>query len=240
MLSFDRNFKVGVADLFFSPFFTIRHLLHRSIIKHAHLLQHNLLDFGCGSKPYHHLFAHTTAYTGVDFEGGGNPYEKTRVDLYYNGKSLPFEANHFDSILATEVFEHLFNLDEILQELKRVLKPGGKMMLTCPFLWPEHEQPWDFARYSSFGIKALLERHGFETVVQEKTGNYLLCVHQLIVLYTYYLIPKIPLLYHVLYLLLTLPISIITLALQLVVPKKLKRQDLYLNNVLVVQKPVSH
>jgi SAM-dependent methyltransferase len=234
-----QKFLVSHWDLAFNPFYFIRDLLYRSIRAHANQLTGHLLDFGCGSKPYQHLFTHTKTYTGVDFEGGGNPYEKTRVDVYYDGKHLPFETNHFDSVLATEVFEHLFNLDEILQELKRVLKPGGKMLITCPFLWPEHEQPWDFARYSSFGIKALLERHGFQVVVQEKTGNYLLCVHQLIVLYIYYLIPKIPVLYHLLYLVITLFFTLLTLLLQLVLPKKLKRNDLYLNNVLVVQKPAS-
>jgi SAM-dependent methyltransferase len=236
MASLNQRFRVTAKDLLFSPFFTIRFLLYKYIKKNSLKLTGDLLDFGCGTKPYKHLFTHVKSYTGVDFEGGGNPYDKPDVDVFYDGSNIPFENDHFDSVLATEVFEHIFNIDTILEELNRVLKPGGKMLLTCPFLWPEHEQPWDYARYSSFGIKSLLERHGFGIVIQQKTGNFILCLNQLTVLYIYYMIPKIPVLYELLYFVLTLPFNLITLLLNLVLPAKIKRKDLYLNNVVVVEK----
>lgn len=236
MIVLDRKFKVGINDLLFSPFFLIRYYLYQSISENAGLLNGKMLDFGCGTKPYKHLFNHVSDYIGVDFEGGGNVYEKKDVEFFYNGHQLPFDDHTFDSALATEVFEHIFNIDEILGEINRVLKPGGRLLLTCPFLWPEHEQPWDYARYSSFGIKALLEKHGFRVIKQGKTGNYIVGIYQLFVLFIYYLIPKVPVLYHIAFLTITLPFSIVTGLLAIILPKKLLRKDLYLNNVLVVEK----
>ena len=68
----------------------------------------------------------------------------------------------------------------MLAELNRVLKPGGKMLFTCPFAFGEHEEPWDFARYTSFAIAALMERHGFRVVNYEKSGTSWDAITQLI------------------------------------------------------------
>ena len=61
-------------------------------------------------------------------------------------------------MLCNQVLEHVFNPDEFLLKINRVLKNDGKLLLTVPFVWDEHEQPFDYARYSSFGLKALIEK----------------------------------------------------------------------------------
>ena len=63
------------------------------------------------------------------------------------------------------------------------MKPGGMLLITCPFSICEHEVPHDFARYSSFGIKSMLERNGFEIIQQNKTGNSIETVSQLRIMY---------------------------------------------------------
>ena len=231
------KFKLSFWDIFYNPYFIIRSNLYKSIKAQAKDLDGSLMDFGCGTKPYQSLFTNMSSYTGVDFDGGGNPYKKSGIDVYYNGKDLPFGDNSFDSILSTEVIEHIFNPDEIISELNRVLKPGGKLLLTCPFSWPEHEQPWDYARYSSFGIRNLLEKHGFVIEKQEKTGSFFLTLLQLIILYFYILIPKIPLIQQLLFLIFCFPLYVIGLPLHAILPAKVKRKDLYLNNVLLARKP---
>lgn len=232
----EEKFLLSPADIFHNPYYIIRSGLYKSVKKYAPLLQGHLMDFGCGTKPYESLFVNVTKYIGVDFEGGGNDYKNTRVDVYYDGKSLPFENDHFDSILSTEVLEHVFNPDDILSELNRVLKPNGMMLLTCPFLWPEHEQPWDYARYSSFGLKHLLEKKGFEVVSQEKTGNFISGVVQMIVLYIYMFIPKVPGIKQLLFFIFCFPFHLLHEFLNLILPAKMKRKDLYLNNVILVKK----
>lgn len=62
----------------------------------------------------------------------------------------------------------LFKPDGFLGEIHRVLTPDGLLLLTVPFVWDDHEQPWDYARYSSFGLKELLERNGFQLLRQQK------------------------------------------------------------------------
>lgn len=130
-------------------------------------LQGRVLDVGCGQKPYQSLVP-ALEYVGVDIES-----EVTRrlraADVFYDGRRLPFGDRSFDGVLCSQVLEHVFTPAEFLQEIHRVLRPGGVLLLATPFAWDEHEQPHDFARYSSFGLKALLERHGFEVTVQRKT-----------------------------------------------------------------------
>jgi SAM-dependent methyltransferase len=81
--------------------------------------------------------------------------------------------------------EHVFNPDEFLAEINRVLKPGGKLLISVPFVWDEHEQPYDYARYSSFGLKALLEKSGFKLIRHKKLCADASILFQLINAYLY-------------------------------------------------------
>jgi len=152
------------------PAYLTRNRLLRSIKKYAPLLKGRLMDFGCGTKPYRSLFT-VDEYTGLDFENPGHPHLNEQIDVFYDGKHIPFGDETFDAVFSSEVFEHVFNLEEALKELNRVMKTGASILATCPFAICEHEVPNDFARYSSFGLRSLFERYGFEVVHQEKTGN---------------------------------------------------------------------
>jgi SAM-dependent methyltransferase len=160
------------------PFYLIRNRLLDAIRRYAPRLNGRLLDFGCGLKPYEHLFT-VDEYVGVDYAGEGETYRKDKVDFIYDGKTLPFPDHAFDSIFSSEVLEHVFNPEEIMKELYRILKPGGQMLFTFPFAMPEHEEPNDYARYTSFAAISLFESHGFKVIELEKTGNYIEAVHQL-------------------------------------------------------------
>lgn len=169
----------------FHPFYFIRNQLWRKIQKHSLSLYGDMLDFGCGAKPYKELFLHCKSYVGVDYEGAGHNHNNEEIDFFYDGKSLPFADKKFDCVFASEVFEHLFNLSEILQELNRVMKNGGKLLITCPFVWPEHEKPFDYARYTLFALTDILELNGFRVLKTDKSGNFFMAVHQLNIVYVY-------------------------------------------------------
>ncbi len=147
------------------PAWLTRNRLLKAIETCVPELEGTLLDFGCGSKPYQSLFS-VEKYIGLDFENPGHPHVNEQIDVFYDGKKIPFSNDYFDSIFSSEVFEHVFNLEEILKELNRVLKTGGKILITCPFAICEHEVPHDFARYSSFGI-----RHFWKKMALKSSSN---------------------------------------------------------------------
>lgn len=168
----------------FHPYYIIRKNLFKKVSEYSSYMKGDLLDFGCGSKPYKSLFK-VDCYTGLDFENEGHSHDFEEIDVIYNGKEIPFPDRRFDSVLSTEVFEHIFNLPEVLKEINRVMKPGAHLIITCPFVWNEHEVPYDYARYTLFAIKDMTEKCGFEIVHQQKSGNFILALSQLWVLYFY-------------------------------------------------------
>ena len=179
-----QTFNPTLIGLFTNPFFFTRRALYDGIAKLAPNIQGRILDVGCGQKPYRHLFTSPT-YIGVEVQQEGHDHTNEQVDFFYDGKRLPFDDATFDSIITSEVLEHVFEPDEFLQEIHRNLKPGGKLLLTAPFVWDEHEQPYDYARYTSFGLKHLLQKNGFKVIQQHKTLNDTRIIFQLISLYIF-------------------------------------------------------
>lgn len=118
-----------------------------------------VLDAGAGEQTYKPQFAHCQ-YEAADFEMVDKPYAKSTYvcDLV----AIPVEDQRFDAIIFNQVMEHLPDPLRVLNELHRVLKPGGRMLATAPFFYQEHEQPYDFFRYTQFAWRSLLGRAGFE------------------------------------------------------------------------------
>lgn len=173
------RFDPSLLGLFVNPNFPTRRRIAAFIRRHAHLLVGDVLDFGGGEMPYRH-FAKSRSWLSVEFEatlagpdlGPFARASRTAADhLPYDGRTIPLPDNSVDTVLATEVFEHLFNLEEILVELHRVLRPGGSLIATIPFAMYEHEIPHDFARYTSFGIRDRLEKAGFTIELLEKLSR---------------------------------------------------------------------
>jgi len=229
-------FQPTFLGLFFNPFFIIRRGLYNEISQFSSYMHGKLLDFGCGSKPYKALFT-VSEYVGTDIEVSGHDHRHEAIDVYYDGKTLPFADESFDSVFSSEVFEHVFNLSQILGELRRVLKPGGHMLLTVPFVWDEHEIPYDFARYTSFGLKHILQEKGFVVVQEKKTTSYVSTLCQMWAAYVYqHIFPKHKILRIALTPLFITPITLCGLLLSVILPKNM---NFFHNNVMVVRKPDS-
>ncbi len=162
-----------------NPFYLMRKGLYLNIEELAPKLKGTVLDFGCGSKPYVSLFTNCTGYKGVDIDQSGHAHTNEKIDYFYDGHKLPFENESYDNVFSSEVIEHISNIDEIFDEINRVLKKDGLFLVTTPFLWNENEAPYDYARYTSFGLKALLEKHGFDVIEQRKSMNYIQIIYQM-------------------------------------------------------------
>lgn len=175
----DFNPSIGAAP------YLVRNRLLNGIARHVNKLSGVLLDFGCGSKPYRSMF-NVEKYVGLDYNGDGHDHQYEQIDFFYDGKTIPFPNEHFDSVFSSEVFEHVFNLEEILPEINRVMKKGALILVTCPFAICEHEQPNDYARYTSFALKHLMQKNGFEVVVFEKLGGSIDVIVQMRLTYFHY------------------------------------------------------
>ena len=185
-----QQFFPGIVGIFLNPFYFARAGLGNAMTDLAPSLSGRLLDVGCGTKPYRSLF-NVADYAGLDIDS--EPTRKRGIaDYLYDGGRFPFEDAAFDSILCNQVLEHVFNPDVFLGEINRVLKPGGRLLLTVPFVWDEHEQPYDYARYSSFGLRALLEKQGLQILQHKKLAADASILFQLGNAYLYKITQNLP------------------------------------------------
>jgi len=207
------------------PAYLMRKRLLKTLLKYIPQLSGSIMDFGCGSKPYRSLFD-VKEYIGLDFHGQGHSHENELIDVYYDG------------VFSSEVFEHVFNLEHILVELNRVLKHGGKLLITCPFAICEHEVPNDFARYTSYGLKDLLQRNGFEIITFEKAGTAVESMSQIFISYFYSNIlrktlGKIPVVRTAAKIFFIPILNILCIIFNAILPRS---NDLYMNNVVLAIK----
>ena len=139
----------------------------------AGLLHGRLLDNGCGNQPYRQWYEpFVDEVVTLDATTGDG------VAVLGFADQLPFADQSFDSVLATEVFEHVQNVERAAAEMFRVLRPGGIALVTVPYLYPTHEAPYDFRRFTHFGLADLVRRHGFELLsLQAKGGPGVMFAH---------------------------------------------------------------
>ncbi len=119
----------------------------------------DLLDIGCGMKPYEKVLGtHVDHWVGLDF--ALTPSGRSAADVFGSALEVPFGAATFDTVLSTQVLEHVSRPAQLLHEAQRVLKPGGYLVLTAPQTNPLHEEPHDYFRYTCYGVRALAEEAG--------------------------------------------------------------------------------
>ena len=221
-------------SIFISPVYILRRGLAEAIEENSIAVTGDVLDFGCGSKPYVSLFKNASSYVGVDLRHSGHDHSLSLIDVFYDGKVLPFSDQCFDSIVSFEVFEHISNLEEVLIELLRVLKPNGFILVSTPFCWGEHEEPFDFIRLTSFGMKSMFERNNLEIMNIQKTNTSFLAVSQLLISYiSNFVLPHGRILGIFSQLFIVFPLNVLALFLNAVFPK---RYESFSNLVISAQK----
>lgn len=141
----------------------------RAIKEHA---RGRLLDLGCGNAPFAGLYRGLVEeYIWADW--GNSPHQLFELDheIDLNTPPMPFGDAAFDTVLLTDVLEHVVEPDQLLGEIARVLCPGGKLILGVPFLYPIHEQPHDFHRYTQFKLEHFARKHSFEAIEISVVGG---------------------------------------------------------------------
>lgn len=129
-----------------------------------------LLDAGAGECAYKHFFKHCRYYAS-DLAVGDGAWNYRNLDAISRLDRISFRDSSFDAVLCTQVLEHLDAPQESVNEFYRILKKNGKIFITAPMSQFEHQQPYDFFRYTSFGLKSILEKTGFRNIRVEPFGG---------------------------------------------------------------------
>ncbi len=225
------QFEPSLLGIFVNPFYIARKGLLQCIRSLGKNINGKTLDVGCGTKPYEKYFR-SSEYIGLEIETTLNR-ERKKADIFYDGGAFPFKKGEFDSVVTNQVFEHVFNPSDFLNEVNKVLKKDGVLLLTVPFVWDEHEQPHDFARYTSFGIKHLLEQHGFTVQQHLKSVNDIRVIGQLFNGYLYKKTVHNKLLRQVVTLMIMSMVTIVASLFAAILPSN---DDLYLDNIILARK----
>jgi len=129
-----------------------------------------VIDLGCGVRPFERdILQYVDEYVGVDW---GDTLHDLKADIVADlNKAIPIEDDSVDHVVSFEVMEHLCEPQAMLSEALRILRAGGSITVSVPFQWWVHEAPWDYYRYTCFGLRYLFEKTGFVQVeVQPTTG----------------------------------------------------------------------
>lgn len=179
--------NVNARDLFLSPhcqpttadLFVVRQAILRVLQERLVDFYGIVLDVGCGDKPYRPLLlapsSRVRCYVGLDIRN--SIYHAP--DLYWDGARMPLPDSVIDCALATEVLEHCQSPELLLRETQRVLKEGGFLFFTVPFLWPLHDVPYDYYRYTPFSLERHLRNAGFGEIHLQALGGWDACLAQM-------------------------------------------------------------
>ena len=193
-----------------NPYFIVRRNLLSIMVDFTNddFTGKNILDVGCGIKPYESLFL-GSSYIGIDIQGGGHKDEEKKPNKFYDGSHIPFDNNCFSYVISTEVLEHVFDPQKLLSEMARVLKPGGSILVTMPFVWPEHEIPFDSQRFTRYKLLQIFKEVGFvDITISERAGVFRVCGQLISAFIFERLFPKNKLLKSISAILLCFPIQV--------------------------------
>jgi len=130
-----------------------------------------LLDLGCGPVPFYGIYGESVrSCTCIDWPQSG--YGSRHVDAFADlNRPLPLRDDVFDTVLLTDVLEHIARPEPLMREIARVLAPGGVLLLATPFLYGLHEEPHDYHRYTEFALRRLCDEAGLEVVSLDPYGG---------------------------------------------------------------------
>jgi SAM-dependent methyltransferase len=143
-----------------------RKLLFEQIGRFSRFISGVVVDIGCGGvRRYERLFYYSR-YITTDIDASCNPDIVCPID------SIPLQDNSVDSIVCTQVLEHVDDPNAAVKEFYRIQKTGGYCIITVPQWGNLHEEPHDYWRYTKYGISNLFQRNGYEIISIEKRGGF--------------------------------------------------------------------
>ncbi len=165
------DFIHGASTPFLAPrcvpsqldIYIVRRAILKVLNQNLEHFQGQVIDIGAGKAPYRQIILkapRVTSYATLDLPG--NQYASP--DIAWDGVTMPLADNSAETVLATEVLEHCPEPQRFLTETQRILSPGGSCLLTVPFLWPPHDVPHDYWRFTPWSLRTILHEAGFKDI----------------------------------------------------------------------------
>ncbi|MCK9594964.1 MAG: class I SAM-dependent methyltransferase [Candidatus Omnitrophica bacterium] len=151
-------------ELAANPLFILKKLQIEALSGYSGFIKGRVLDIGCGLRPYAR-YLRAKIYVGIDILAEVKPDIRSRCD------PLPFKDGSFDSVICTEVLEHILRPQACLAQINKALKKGGIVYITVPQSWCLHYEPDDYWRFTRYGIETLVKEAGFEIVAMRRIGG---------------------------------------------------------------------
>lgn len=148
--------EINISNTNYLVYLSFHRDLYKAIQTYA---TGKLLDIGCGNKPYESWTkGRVLEYIGCDIIQSSS----NKVDVLCKANNISLESNSFNTVLSTQVIEHVEDHQGLVNEAYRLLKKDGYFILSGPMYWNLHEEPYDFFRFTKHGFKYILEKAGFE------------------------------------------------------------------------------
>lgn len=176
-------------SLLISPHFPAKYYLLQDIttLVRKYSFKGSVIDIGCGEKPYKQYFRETENYTGIDYSDySKNPEFSSEKPDYFFKRSyskdylLPFKDHSFNHAVAFQVLEHHPSPETMIKEMVRITANEGFILLSFPFIWPLHEEPNDYYRFTEYLIADLLKKDNCEIVTTKRQGSLLSVISLLV------------------------------------------------------------
>ncbi len=143
-----------------------RYLLKKQVKKYAHYIKGVVLDAGSGDGERYKKFFNFDKYISLDINSNNG------ADIVGSVENIPLESNSVDSVISTQVLEHVKNSVKAVSEFYRVLKPGGHCLVTVPQLNELHEEPHDYFRFTKYGLEEIFSNAGFKIILIDQRGGF--------------------------------------------------------------------
>jgi SAM-dependent methyltransferase len=144
---------------------------YKSILALENYIHGLVVDIGCGRKEVRKYLPKNCNYIGLDNYHTSTKWYKSQPEVYSDAHALPFKTESIDTVILLDVLEHLSDTEKCLSEIRRVLIKKGVLILQVPFIYPVHDAPLDFYRWTIFGIRKIIERNNLVVVKETYQGN---------------------------------------------------------------------